>query len=400
MTKVHQDHRRASRFGGLRRALPAITASAAMLTLCAGCGSGLGLTGSGSPSVRSTGEAGRLIDQRREAFQIDHDAYAGLGYRLDWRGFPVVQRGEHIRFLDAYDDLLIAHESAATISVLEASNGALRNSSQVASPLTRFVGNFRDGNHLVVSSDNEAAVIDLDTGDIIQRADLDRVVSTAPIFFGGQKIYGTSIGHVYSHYLNPPVNSWAFDMGSPIDAELALVGQTVVAVSRNGRIAMLDAPTGSLLAQASIFGGCEADPVAGEGAVFFASLDQSIYAYNLEGKRMWRVRTEQPLRITPTYHAGVLYVASDDQGLRALDANTGTQLWSQPEVAGRVVAVRRGKLVTWDGSTACTVDPATGDVVTTATLTEVEILKPDHFADGNLYAVSRSGVVAKFKPRD
>lgn len=400
MTKVEQDHRRACRFGGFLRTLPAIASTLAILTLGAGCGTTSGLGGGSSSRVRSAEEAGKLIDARREAFKIDHDAYAELGYRLDWRGFPVVQRGEHIQFFDAYDDVLVAHESAATISVLEASNGALRNSSQVASSLTRFVGNFRDGNHLIVSSDNEAAIIDLETGDILQRHDLDRVVSTAPISTAGQKIYGTSIGHVYSHYLNPPVNAWAFDLGSPIDAELALVGQTVVAVSRNGRIAMLDAPTGTLVAQANIFGGCEADPVAGDGAVFFASLDQSIYAFNLEGRRMWRIRTEQPLRITPTYYAGVVYVPSDDQGLRAIDANTGTQLWNQEKVAGRVVALRNGRLLTWDGSSAAAVDPATGDVISSAQLPAVEILKPDHFVDGNLYAVSTGGVVAKFKPRD
>ncbi|VAX42609.1 hypothetical protein MNBD_PLANCTO03-279 [hydrothermal vent metagenome] len=390
----------------IRRSLPRLAAGltlAALLALPAGCGLGAIWTSDSAPSAgASTGNSGpgSLIDQRREAFKIDHDAYASLGYRLDWRGFPVVAAGEHIQFLDLYDDIVVAHESAATVSILEASNGELRNSSQIASPLTRFVGNFRTDNLIVVSSDTDAAIIDIQTGEIIQRDHLDRVISTAPVYFANHKIYGTSIGHVYAHYMTPPVNAWAYDLGSPIDADLVLVGPTVVAVSRRGDIAMLDAASGTLLARAKIFGGCEADPVAGTGMVFFASLDQSIYAFDLNGKQQWRIRTEQPLRLTPTYHDGVLYVPSNDKGLRAINANTGTQLWNQPKIAGRVVAMRSGKLITWDGTTASTLDPTTGDVIFSTELTEVEILKPDHFVDGNLYAVSTGGIIAKFQPRD
>lgn len=404
MTKVEHDHRRARRSGPAARALSsglAGAAVAALLTLSAGCGlTATGTVPTSNPSIRSRGDAGQLIEARRAAFQIDHDTYAGLGYRIDWRGFPVVQRGEHIQFIDLYDDIVVAQESAATVSVLEASTGALRNSSQVASPLTRFVGNFRTGNRVVISSDNEAAIIDVETGGVVERQHLNRVVSTGPVFAFNQMIYGSSIGHVYSHLMSPSVDAWAFDMGSPIDAELALVGSTVVAISRRGDIAMLDAASGTLVARGRIFGGCEAAPVAGTDMVFFASLDQSVYAYDLRGGQMWRVRTEQPLRVTPTYHEGVLYVPSDDQGLRALDAKTGAQLWNQPGIAGRVVAVRGGSLVTWDGSVAARIDPATGDIVRSAELPEVAILKPDHFVDGNLYAVSKGGIVAKFRPRD
>ncbi len=377
----------------------------ALLSLPTGCG--LGAIGTPDPSTAGTRPAttntpdpGSLIQARRDAFKIDHEAYASLGYRLDWRGFPVVAAGQHIQFLNLYPDILVAHATDATISILEASNGALRNSSQVASPLTRFVGNFRTGELIVVSSDTDAAIIDAQTGEIIQRDRLDRVISTAPVSFANQKIYGSSIGHIFSHYINPPVNAWAYDLGSPIDAELAISGSIVVGVSRRGDIAMLDASTGTLIARARIFGGCEADPVAADGMVFFASLDQSIYAFGLDGKSMWRIRTEQPLRVTPTYHDDVLYVQSADKGLRAIDALTGTSLWNQPKATGRVVALRNSKLITWDGTTASTLDPATGDVISAAELIEVAILKPDRFVDGNLYAVSKGGIIAKFQPRE
>ncbi|MDQ7013405.1 MAG: PQQ-binding-like beta-propeller repeat protein [Planctomycetota bacterium] len=410
-----------------RRTGPAAASLAALLALAMalpGCG-GSRPTGSTGPSYTTapattapaTTAAGRqrlstadLIEQRRAAFTIDHDVYTKLGYRLDWRGFPVVRQGERIDFLDVYDDVVVAHESGATVSVLEADTGALRNSSQVANPITRFVGNVRVGNHMVVSSDNELFAFDLDTGALTARHSLNHVVTTHPVHAAGQMIYGSAVGHVYARRLNPPVDAWAFDLGGPIDTDPVLAGPIVAAVSRNGDIAMLDAATGTLVGRAKIYGGCDAAPVAGDGAVFFASLDQSIYAFNLDGALRWRVRTEHPLRITPTLHAGVLYVPTADKGLRAIDANTGIELWHQPDARGRVVGVRNGRLLTWDGNQAAaatgptgvatTLDPDTGDVIFSAELPGVAMLKPDRFVDGNLYAVSRGGIVAKFQARD
>ncbi|MFG0260230.1 MAG: PQQ-binding-like beta-propeller repeat protein [Phycisphaerales bacterium JB041] len=414
MTKVTNDPRRVC-----PTALPAVAragrcAGLAAAALCLSLGLSAGLLGCGgsrpgtstgpsvSPSTakaRNT-SASKLIERRRAEFKIDHDVYADLGYRLDWRGFPVVQAGERIDFLDVYNDIIVAHESGATISALEASNGALRNSGQVANPLTRFVGNLRVDDDIVVSSDNEIFVFSTATGALTSRSKLSRVVTTHPVYFGGQVVYGTAIGHVYARQVRRPIDAWAFDLGSPIDTDPVLVGSTVAAVSRNGDIAMLDATTGLLVGKAKIYGGCDAAPVAGDAAVFFASLDQSIYAFELDGTLRWRIRTEQPLRVTPTYHNGVLYVPTSDKGLRAVDAITGAELWAQNQVAGRVVGVRQGRLVTWNGRVAKLLDPASGDVVASHELPGVATLRPDRFEDGNLYVVSDGGIIAKFQPRD
>ncbi len=363
-------------------------------------------TSSSSPATRATtshsratSQAASIIEARRQAFKIDHDAWNAIGYSIDWRGFPVVPEGEHIIFLNVYDDIVLAQESAATVSVLEASTGALRNSAQVANRLTRFVGNFRINNTAVISSDTEAFLMDLETGNVFERQSFSpRVVTTHPVYVDNQKIYGTAVGHVFSQYMKPAVEAWAFDLGSPIDVAPVLAGNTLAAISRRGDIAFLDPTSGTLLGKASIFGGCEAEPVASDSMVFFASLDQSIYGFSLSGKQIWRVRTEEPLHITPTYAAGVLYVPSDDKGLRAIDAATGIELWSQKKIAGRVIAKRNGNLLTWDGTTAATLDPATGDVITQVRLEGLSMLKADKFEDGNLYAVSTTGIIAKFIP--
>ncbi|HRQ74203.1 MAG TPA: PQQ-binding-like beta-propeller repeat protein, partial [Phycisphaerales bacterium] len=98
-------------------------------------------------------------------------------------------------------------------------------------------------------------------------------------------------------------------------------------------------------------------------------------------------------------HQGVVYVGTDDRGLLALDAATGAERWAAAGVSGTVIGVRAGRLLVFSGTEAFTLDPDTGDIVERASLPGVAILRPDAFVDGNLYAVSAQGVVAKFVPR-
>ncbi|NUQ52386.1 MAG: hypothetical protein HUU19_06770, partial [Phycisphaerales bacterium] len=68
-------------------------------------------------------------------------------------------------------------------------------------------------------------------------------------------------------------------------------------------------------------------------------------------------------------------------------------------VAGRVVGLRAGRLLVWDGREAVTLDPARGSVIERATLEGVQGLVTDKMEDGVLYVITSSGVVAKFLPR-
>lgn len=390
MTTVGTDPRRAC------RRIPSLAGIAAVLATflcaCESAPTGSQPTSPGAPAS---------IDERREAFTIDHDAYASLGYRLDWRGFPVVARGGHVEFIDPFNDLVIVQDSRGTITALEADTGAVRFSGQVATALTKFVGTIRHDTGIVVSSDSESYTLDPQTGTMLARDPFSRVVTTRPVLIAGRTIYGTPVGHVYAHMVSPPVDAWAYDMGSPIDVAPVRFGDLVAVVSRRGDLAVLDGASGSLISRARVFSGCSADPVAGDRYIYIASLDQSVYAFDPEtGRQAWRVRTEAPLEITPTYADATLYVPSSDKGLRALDGATGAERWAAPEVAGRVIAIRDGWLLTWDGSSAVTVDPATGDVVARAELPGLTTLAADAFQDGHLYAISQGGVVARFTPRD
>ena len=69
----------------------------------------------------------------------------------------------------------------------------------------------------------------------------------------------------------------------------------------------------------------------GEGLVFASSLYQPFVAYDAEtGAIVWR-SSLSTVRASPTFADGVLYVASFEGTLNALDAATGVPIWSTPE---------------------------------------------------------------------
>lgn len=355
--------------------------------------------------VAGCATSGRIptADERAEAFRINHDDYARLGYRLDWRGFPALAGEPRMKFFEPFDDVVVTQDEANMVAVLEASDGRQRWSDQPARALTEFVGITRSGGDLFVSAEGELFIMDLQTGDLLDRQPFQKIVSTPPVLFGDTLIYGTGSGEIMAHLTVSAaggVKLWGFMTSGAIEGAPVSIGEsTVGAVSQTGDVVILDPANGRLIGRASIYGGTASDPVADETTLYVASLDQSVYAFDREGATLWRYRTPAPVRSQPVLHDGRLFVDLPAEGLTAIETDTGTKVWNNLDVTGTVVGVSSDGLLVWNGRQAFLVDPDRGDVIERATLPGVQTLKKDRFDGGNLYAVSESGVVAKFVPR-
>jgi outer membrane protein assembly factor BamB len=369
-----------------------ITALAALF-MAAGC----------SSDGYSTGRD-LTADQRSAQFPLVADDWSKLGYRLDWKGFPAVTGSLPINFIEPGQDIVVTLEGGSQLSILEATTGRRRATDQLANPLTRFVGLIRDGERIYAVSEAENFTVDIQTGLLRDRKRFEKIVSTEPVKFGNILICGSPSGEVMAHAATGSISgvkTWGFAMGGAVARKPALVGSAVGAVSQNGVVVFLDAETGGLLGRNTIYGGVEVDPVSDANSMYVASTDQSVYAFSpIGGAMLWRYRTSAPLRTQPTAHDGKLYCSVAGQGLVAFDGGTGAVLWQCRDFSnGVVVAMNRGRLVVFNGAEAALIDPARGDVLERVRLNGVSMLKPDVFVDGNLYAASKSGVVAKFLKR-
>lgn len=374
--------------------VPAVPAALAAAVLVAA------LIPAGCESTTQTPPPVSSADAQR-SYKVADDAAARLGYRRDWTSLPYVAQGLGIREFHAFDDAVVVQDGSSTVSVLEGSNGKRRWHNTLANRLTQFVGMSRNGNLVHVSSESEIFTLDMATGQIVGREKIEKLVSTAPVLTHGLLIYGTGTGQVVAHLAGRGLTAWQNATEGGIRVNPVLIGGgTVAFVSQSGRILFLDAASGSRIGETAIYDGAGANPAASDGLLFVASLDQSLYAFAPGAIRpVWRKRTNAPLREAPVHHNGVVYCTLPDQGLTAFEANTGKELWSRPDVRGRPVAERGGRLVVWTRGEAVMIDTPRGDILDRVPLPGVVRLVPDAFVDGNLYAVGEKGVVVKFLPR-
>lgn len=337
---------------------------------------------------------------RAEQAPIDHEAYARLGYRIEWRGFPVMTRNARVAQFDVLGDAIIVQDSANTVTAMETGSGRNRWATQLATPLTRFVGNTRVDNTLLASSDSELFVIDMQTGAQLARQKLAVVVNTRPVVKGDVAVFGGAGGQALGHNLTTGFKQWGYMLRGAIDARPAAVGDLVGVVSQTGDVIIIDPATGSSTGRGRTFAGLANNPVGSPAALYVASLDQSVYAFAAYGaQRLWRHRAEQPITDQPTLAGDRLYVAIPGAGLLAFDAATGDVLWTAKGVRGTVVGERDKRLIVWDGARAILIDPQTGDVLDTIPLPRVSRVALDAFTDGNLFTTTADGVVSKFTPR-
>lgn len=328
------------------------------------------------------------------------DAFGQLGYKLDWRGFAFVDRGQKPRFLEPMGDVLAFQESGSTLSILEASNGGVRWASQLAGPLTLFTTPTREGRFIHASAETELFTLALDTGTLIGRESFERVITTRPVQDGDLLIYGTSVGEVMAHVRGVGVKLWGFRTSGAIDRAPVRIGSAVGVVAQSGDTVILDASSGSLLGRVRLFGGVTTDPVSDGNLMFVAGSDQSLYGIDPDGARIaWRIRTSRPLTVQPSVVGGTLYCELPERGLCSIEPSTGSVRWENKNLRGTVICSRGVNVIVWDGSSAWLVEPSTGDILSRVELPGVSILSTDGSTDPVIYVTDAKGRIGKYLPR-
>ena len=364
--------------------------AAALVLLVSGC------------ATSSAGPKPTTPQQRADSTPSQAEQWAKLGYRLEWRGFPTMLPGETVRFLDILGDVIAVQESAGVVSALEARSGQTRWSDQTAGRLTKFVGNVRAGDRLLVTSETEVYFYDIATGNLKNKQRLAQVVNTTPVKVNDILVYGCANGQILGHYTINGFRAWGSGLTGSIESNpLMLASGRVAICSTTGELVILDGQSGLSQGRAKMFGGPGAPLASSDVMLYVASSDQSLYAYNADnGSQVWRKRTDAPLAAKPVLHDGRLYCDLGGKlGLTCMEPGNGKEVWHNEKVSGEVVAIRNKRLVVWDGTTASTLDTVKGVVIESVKLDNVALIKADALVDGNLYAATSNGIVSKLSPK-
>jgi outer membrane protein assembly factor BamB len=336
---------------------------------------------------------------------IDRDAYAKIGYSLAWSSFVAFDRvGKGtVDKATVLGDLLVISDDTTATSALNTTSGSPKWALQVDDRGGRFKSFSRLNGQILATNETEVFMINAETGQLVDRQRLPHLSSTAPIVFGDLFVYGSG-DLVVAHSLGIKEQAWAYRFPSPIKIDPVWTGGTTACfVSNDGNVGILDCATGTMVGFGRMYKNAGAVPAVGDGAVFIAGSDQSLWSFNLaDGSRRWQVRTEVPLMATPSVYGQHVMTYVTGAGTVCVNSRTGDQEWVNKTLNGSMVAVRKGNPVFWDSATgvAKVIDAARGDVIVQVTLPNVaRIVNGGSFADGDLYTISARGEVSKFVPR-
>lgn len=343
----------------------------------------------------------RAPAQAAAPFEVDHEAWAGLGYRWEWTSRPPRTKGGVIAFADAYEDLVVVQDTGAMVSVIEAPTGRLRWNIQVAETNTRFLGNTRHRDSLFVTNETELFEFDMRTGNTLARHGVHDIATTRPVFFDHRAVFATAAGRLVCLDTRRDLRLWEYQFQGQINTTpLKIDDERVAGISTLGDLRTLTVEDARTVSSARIAGGPDDWLVTDGEILFIASTDQSVYAFDIaDGRRLWRLRTSAPVTVEPVLVGDALIVTTADTGLAAIDSVSGEIRWSNPKIGGWVVATNGGDLMVWTGLELLRVDADRGDLIARARFEGLSGLRADTLENGDIYAVSADGAVARFSPR-
>lgn len=332
------------------------------------------------------------------------EAMRAIGFRLDWRGYAILQSNAKLKSLTPLGSVIVAQDSRNVITVIEPDTGAIRWADAVPNELDTYRGHFLRGNELVSVTQSDITLRDIRNGTLRDRQRLSVLANTDAVFIDPMVMYGSTIGEAVGHNLNTGFKLWGNQLDSTIRVKPAIAASgRVVFVSNRGEMLAIDPASGRAeTGRNRVFEGVDSSPVADAQRAYVASRDHSVWAFNLiDGTQAWRYRTEAPLRSQPVLHEGVLYLYIPGEGLVALNAADGARLWANPELRGEVVGVRRGRLLIWDQESdqLHAALASNGSVVTSQSFAGAKFISVEGFVDPNLYLVYEDGGIERFIPR-
>jgi len=250
-----------------------------------------------------------------------------------------------------------------------------------------------------------------DSGATIARSRYTHVPSTAPAHVGKLFIYGTSSGRVawFNAATGNDSRSHVVDAvrgASPVTAKPTVHDGVVVAADRKGGVVALGATTGDHRWNKRILTGVRASPAVGNSAVFVASLDQYLYAFDLaSGATLWKYFTQTPLTSSPFVTGELVLQDVPGEGLVALTQNPESQpggevRWKRERVMGTAIGTVGNAAAFWcDRCHKVTlVSLKDGATVGEVSLPAVEHLEADTIEQGGFVAWSSDGRIERLSP--
>jgi len=205
----------------------------------------------------------------------------------------------------------------------------------------------------IPSGDGSLRAVDLNSGTVRWRAELDSPLHSTPAVAGNRIVVTTRDGRIVAldrdggkerwQVTTGPLLPfpWGHESGDVYVSSPVVSGGTVVAGAGDGMVYAVDLASGRVRWRGATEGRVRSSPAVDGGTVYVGSADGRVYAFDLAtGAERWRFETEgvghfsgdfgydrRTIQSSPAVADGMVYVGARDGKFYALDAATGALRW-------------------------------------------------------------------------
>jgi len=374
--------------------------------LLAGCASGEKNEDATDAAAATNGETSPLMDEMlTPAERVERQYIVGralsrkLRYRIDWQhpssGYPIKQFTEQ-------GDSVFTLDTANTLTRYAHATGDRVWRRAVANPVVEIfsINYVPERNRVFLVTGGELLELDADTGAMVTKQKLYQVANTAAVRFGSYLIYGSRNGQIVWHAFMLGTNRRAYQVSPSVQVAPVTTDGYIIAIGSDGRVLNLNGETATQVWSRRALSTIVAVPATGNGAVYVASNDQHIRAYELSYRRspLWEYLTESALTESPVLITDHVYQHVPSEGLVCLealprDSPGGVVRWQNPECRGNVLTRLGDELITWDDDEqrVAIVDSRTGAIADSLHLPQVASLGATDVYSGTIYAAGVDG---------
>jgi outer membrane protein assembly factor BamB/predicted phosphodiesterase len=160
---------------------------------------------------------------------------------------------------------------------------------------------------------------------------------------------------------------WTYASDANVISTPVVTGDLVVFGNQNGLVEALKLGNGKRKWTFATQGPVFSSPAATKNRIVFGSADGFIYCLDDKGKLQWKLRAGASVLGSPVIEGNRVYIGSSDHYFRAIDINSGKEVWNFNELDGPVVSkpvISGNKIIfgAWDRNLYA-LDKSTGELL-------------------------------------
>ena len=131
---------------------------------------------------------------------------------------------------------------------------------------------------------------------------------------------------------------WTFSADANVISTPAVINDLVVFGNQQGIVTALSLRNGKPKWAFKTGGSIYSSPAVSQKKIVFGSADGYVYCLNDNGRELWKLKTGATVLGCPAIENNIVYIGGSDHNFRAIDMQTGKEIWSFNGLNGPVVS--------------------------------------------------------------